>query len=155
MAVRSSTCTCEKVARSTRATLPKEAAVVVRHEVAVAARREAAMEALEVGVRGGQVEHLHLREGREVDARHLAEGGAVVVRHEVAVAARREAAAEALEVGVRGGQVEHLDVRVRGPAWVVREGWKGGQGNEREREVVISIFLLLQVGINAPPMTPD
>ena len=44
-------------------------------------------EALEAGVRGGQVEHLHLREGRKVNARNLAEVGAVVVRHEVAVVA--------------------------------------------------------------------
>ena len=40
----------------------------MRHEVAVAVRRKAAIEALEVGVRGGQVEHLHLRESGEVDA---------------------------------------------------------------------------------------
>ena len=66
----------------------------IRHEVAVAARREAVAEALEVDVPGGQVEHLHLRlrEVREVDARHRAEGSAVVARHKVTVATRRTAA---------------------------------------------------------------
>jgi len=41
---------------------------VPRHDVAVAARCEAAVEALEGIVRGGQAEHLHLREGSQVEA---------------------------------------------------------------------------------------
>ena len=80
--------------------------VVVRHEVGVVARREAALEALEVGVVVRHVQHLHHGEGGEVEAHHLA-AGAVVVRHEVAVGALREAAEEALEVGVYLSRVRH------------------------------------------------
>ena len=103
-------------------------AVVPRHDIPVVARREAAVEALEVGVRGGQVEHLHLAEACEVAAGDLAELGAVVVRHDIPVVTRREAADEALEVGVGGSQVEHLRVRVRGPATLVLVTSDGGGG---------------------------
>ena len=86
-------------------------AVVVRHEVAVSTRREAATEALEVGVvrHRGHVQHLHHGEGCEVEAHHIAVvADAVVVRHQVAVVARREAAVEALEGGVGVRHVQHI-----------------------------------------------
>ena len=54
---------------------------------------------------------LHLREGRQVDARHFSEVTAVIVRHEVAVVARGEAIMEPLEGTVGGGQVQHDHLR--------------------------------------------
>ena len=75
---------------------------MARHEVPVAARCETTLEALEIRAGGGEVEHLHLREGREVDTRHLARNRAGLgsPRHEVAVAVRREATPEVRKVGV-------------------------------------------------------
>ena len=77
---------------------------MVRHEVAVIARRKPPDKALEVIVSGysRHVEHLHGLESRQVEAHHLAEVSTVMIRQEVAAIARRKPAVEVPEVIVTG-----------------------------------------------------
>mmetsp|Transcript_67251 Transcript_67251/g.189460 ORF Transcript_67251/g.189460 Transcript_67251/m.189460 type:complete len:271 (-) Transcript_67251:121-933(-) len=86
--------------------LPVEA----RDDVAVGAVAEPSMEALEVGVGLGEVEHLHPAERGQVEACHLAERVPVVGRDQVAVEAVGEALHEAPEIGVGRPEVQHRDI---------------------------------------------